>query len=417
MAEEVCAADSQIRKNTKKRKSFVFYRHMVGIFYIGSIFCALVTIYLLLYNENAIKTFANYLLASYFVFQISCLFVYVLIIYGLIIDLPYLYKASASINFLLPPITYLYVRVILFNKQKLNTLDFLHLIPFILVVINYLPFYLLPISIKNNIVLELLKDINTSYKIQVGYLSEYVINFFRILQSLIYLIFQWKLIITFNKQNKNIEVEKQINNVIKWLRIFTSLSTISLIAFILLASIAVVIQDIYADGFIFHLPDYIFASCFFVISTYLLTHPSIFAGLPFIKYKQTPSTLILNQTDYIPYIEQDYSTEIRIIIDYFETKKPYLIKGLNISQLAVEINISTRLISFIMNQHFEMRFNEFINKYRVSYIKEKINKNYLDSYTLNSLASEAGFSNLTTFIAAFKKMENCTPSEYLLRIK
>ena len=390
---------------------------MVGIFYIGSIFCALVTIYLLLYNENAIKTFANYLLASYFIFCISCLSVYVLIIYGIIIDAPYLYKITAPINFLLPPIVYLYVRVMLFNKQKLKILDFLHIIPFLLVLINYLPFYLLPISNKKDIIQDLLKDINISYKIQVGYLSEYIINIFRILQNLIYLIFQWKLIITFNKQNKNIEVEKQIDNVIKWLRIFTSLSTISLIAFILLAFTALVFQDIYADGFIFDLPDYIFASCFFIISTYLLTHPSIFAGLPFIKYKQTPSTLILNQTDYIPYIEQDYSTEIRIIMDYFETKKPYLIKGLNISQLAVEINISTRLISFIMNQHFEMRFNEFINKYRVSYIKEKINESYLDSYTLNSLASEAGFSNLTTFIAAFKKMENCTPSEYLLRIK
>ena len=390
---------------------------MVGIFYIGSIFCALVTIYLLLYNENAIKTFANYLLASYFIFCISCLSVYVLIIYGLIIEVPYLYKITAPINFLLPPIVYLYVRIMLFNKQKLNNLDFLHIIPFLLVLINYLPFYLLPISNKKDIIQDLLKDINISYKIQVGYLSEYIINIFRILQNLIYLIFQWKLIITFNKQNKNIEVEKQIDNVIKWLRIFTSLSTISLIAFILLAFTALVFQDIYADGFIFDLPDYIFASCFFIISTYLLTHPSIFAGLPFIKYKQTPSTLILNQTDYIPYIEQDYSTEIRIIMDYFETKKPYLIKGLNISQLAVEINISTRLISFIMNQHFEMRFNEFINKYRVSYIKQKINESYLDSYTLNSLASEAGFSNLTTFIAAFKKIENCTPSEYLLRIK
>ena len=389
---------------------------MVGIFYIGSIFCALVTIYLLLYNENAIKTFANYLLASYFIFCISCLSVYVLIIYGLIIEVPYLYKITAPINFLLPPIVYLYVRIMLFNKQKLNNLDFLHIIPFLLVLINYFPFYLLPIGNKKDIILELLKDINISYKIQVGYLSEYIINIFRILQNLIYLIFQWKLIITFNKQNKNIEVEKQIDNVIKWLRIFTSLSTISLIAFILLAFTALVFQDIYADGFIFHLPDYIFASCFFIISTYLLTHPSIFAGLPFIKYKQTPSTLILNQTDYIPYIEQDYSTEIRIIIDYFETNKPYLIKGLNISQLAVEINISTRLISFIMNQHFEMRFNEFINKYRVSYIKQKINESYLDSYTLNSLASEAGFSNLTTFIAAFKKIENCTPSEYLLKI-
>jgi AraC-like DNA-binding protein len=390
---------------------------MVGIFYIGSIFCALVTIYLLLYNENAIKTFANYLLASYFIFCISCLSVYVLIIYGIIIDAPYLYKITAPINFLLPPIVYLYVRIMLFNKQKLNNLDFLHIIPFLLVLINYLPFYLLPISNKKDIIQELFKDINTSYKIQVGYLSEYIINIFRILQNLIYLIFQWKLIITFNKQNKNIEVEKQINNVIKWLRIFTSLSTISLFAFMLLAFTALVFQDIYADGFIFHLPDYIFASCFFIISTYLLTHPSIFAGLPFIKYKQTPSTLILNQTDYIPYIEQDYSTEIAIILDYFETKKPYLKKGLNISQLAVEINIPTRLISFIINQHFEMRFNEFINKYRISYIKEKINEKYLDSFTLNSLASEAGFSNLTTFIAAFKKIENCTPSEYLLKIK
>ena len=289
---------------------------MVGIFYIGSIFCALVTIYLLLYNENAIKTFANYLLVSYFIFCISCLSVYVLIIYGIIIDVPYLYKITAPINFLLPPIVYLYVRVMLFNKQKLKILDFLHIIPFLLVLINYLPFYLLPISNKKDIIQELFKDINTSYKIQVGYLSEYIINIFRILQNLIYLIFQWKLIITFNKQNKNIEVEKQINNVIKWLRIFTSLSTISLFAFMLLAFTALVFQDIYADGFIFHLPDYIFASCFFIISTYLLTHPSIFAGLPFIKYKQTPSTLILNQTDYIPYIEQDYSNEITIILLY-----------------------------------------------------------------------------------------------------
>jgi AraC-like DNA-binding protein len=390
---------------------------MVGIFYIGSIFCAFITIYLLLYNENAIKTFANYLLASYFVFQISCLFVYVLIIYGWIIDVPYIYKISAPINFLLPPLTYLYVRLILFNKQKLNKLDFLHTIPFILVIINYFPFYLLPISNKKDIVLELLKDINTSYKIQLGYLSEYIINVFRIFQSLIYLIFQWKLIITFNKQNKNNAVEKQINNIIKWLRIFTLTSTSYLTAFILLAAIALINNNIDAEGFIYHLPDYIFASCFFIISTYLLTHPSIFPGLPFIKYKETASNLILNQTDSIPYIEQDYSTEIETIKQYFESKKPYLIKGLNISQVSVEINISTKLISFIINQYFEMRFTEFINNYRVSYIKDKINEKYLDSFTFNTLASEAGFSNLTTFIAAFKKIENCTPSEYLLKLK
>jgi AraC-like DNA-binding protein len=390
---------------------------MVGIFYIGSIFCAFVTIYLLLYNENAIKTFANYLLASYFIFQISCLLLYILVVYGWIFYVPYLYKTTAAVNFLIPPILYLYVRAILFNKEKLNTLDFLHVIPFILVVINYLPFYLLPISHKKEILLLLLKDLNGFIKIQVGYLPEYVFNFFRIFQSLIYLIFQWKLIITFNKQNKNNAIEKQINNVIKWLQIFTSTSTISLVAFILLVSIALVYNHTDPDGFIYHLPDYIFSISFFIISTYLITHPSILAGLPFIKYKKTASNLVLNKTDSIPYIESDYSTEIGLITHYFETKKPYLIKGLNINQVAVEINIPAKLISFIINKHFEMRFNEFINKYRVEYIKEKMNERYLESYTLNSLSADAGFSNLTTFIAAFKKIENCTPSEYIINLK
>ncbi len=390
---------------------------MVGIFYIGSIFCSLVTIYILLFNENAIKTFANYLLASYFLFCIACLSVYILIMYGLIIDVPFLYKITAPINFLLPPIVYLYVRAILFNKEKLNILDFFHFIPFILVIVNYLPFYLLPISDKKEIVQELLKDIKTSYNNQVGYISEYVINSFRILQSLFYLLFQWRLIISFNKEHKNIAVEKQINNVIKWLKIFTFLSTVSLFAFLLLASIVLLYSNIYADGFIFHLPDYILASCFFIISTYLLTHPSIFEGLPFIKYKETASNLVHNQIHSIPYIEQDYSTEIEVIKHYFRVKKPYLIKGLNISQVAVEINIPAKLISFIINQHFEMRFNDFTNKYRVEYIKEKINERYLDSYTLSCLSAEAGFSNLTTFIAAFKKIENCTPSEYLIKLK
>jgi len=46
-----------------------------------------------------------------------------------------------------------------------------------------------------------------------------------------------------------------------------------------------------------------------------------------------------------------------------------------------------------------------------------MNERYLESYTLNSLSADAGFSNLTTFIAAFKKIENCTPSEYINNLK
>jgi hypothetical protein len=85
-----------------------------------------------------------------------------------------------------------YINLIIYNPsssyeiEMKNVLEpYLQTIPFILVIVNYLPFYLLPISDKKVIVQELLSDMNTSYKIQVGYLSEYVINFFRIFERFI----------------------------------------------------------------------------------------------------------------------------------------------------------------------------------------------------------------------------------------
>ena len=59
-------------------------------------------------------------------------------------------------------------------------------------------------------------------------------------------------------------------------------------------------------------------------------------------------------------------------------------------------------------------FNDFINYYRVAYIVDRIKAGDLKNYTLYALASKAGFSNKTSFVNAFKKVHNCTPSQYLV---
>jgi AraC-like DNA-binding protein len=59
-----------------------------------------------------------------------------------------------------------------------------------------------------------------------------------------------------------------------------------------------------------------------------------------------------------------------------------------------------------------MRFTDFVNKYRIDHIIENFNSNDINTYTLESLAKQSGFSSKSSFYRAFNKVHNCTPLEY-----
>jgi AraC-like DNA-binding protein len=115
-------------------------------------------------------------------------------------------------------------------------------------------------------------------------------------------------------------------------------------------------------------------------------------------------------------VNYDYSKEMEAIQQYFEQQKPFLKKDLNINQVSVALGIPSRELSFIINNHFGQRFTDFLNKYRVEFITKKMNKEYLNNYTLEAIASEAGFASKSTFNLAFKKYHQLTPSEYLAKL-
>ena len=115
---------------------------MFEILYFGSIFCALLTIYLLLFKENAIKSHSNYILSAILFLEIYFVIVYLLIYTGKIIELPLLYKTAAPFNFLIAPLAYLYVKSVLFNKKRLAGTDFLHFLPFFFCIYKLLAFLL-----------------------------------------------------------------------------------------------------------------------------------------------------------------------------------------------------------------------------------------------------------------------------------
>lgn len=385
---------------------------MFEILYIGSIFCALLTIYLLLLKENAIKSYSNYILSSILLLEIYFVIIYLLIYTGYINKTPFLYKTAAPFNFLIAPLAYLYVKSVLFNKKGLSHIDSLHLLPFIFSLINYFSFYIMPMDAKRVIVQKVTEDLIFAFKYQAGYLPEYLVFSLKILQTLIYLILQWSLIINFKKQNNNLLIQIQIIKVVKWLKVFTFLFTTILLGFLFMAYY---FNKIPIDSYVSFtnlIQSLLLSVSFFILSSYLLVNPSVLDGLPFIKYKLQESSLS-NLKESRPFIVENFEKEIEQIENHLKTKKVFLDPKLSLAQISVTLDIPIKDLSYIINNHFGVRFNDFINRYRIDYFSKMLNEEYLEKYTIDSLITQAGFSSKSTFHAAFKKVYNCTPSQYL----
>jgi AraC-like DNA-binding protein len=391
---------------------------MFQIFLIGSLFSALLTIYILIIKKDALKSYSDYLLSIFIIFLSWNVLIYLLLYYALIIEVPYLIKTAAPLAFLVPPLGYLYTRAVLYNEKKIKALDWLHFLPFIIVTLNYLSYFFMPINEKRKLVIDIINNLDLLYKNNSGFITETNLFLLRIFQLSIYIYFQWRLILKFKRVYKVEQIEKQIKDILKWLKIFAWCCTANLFAWLSLMILVILNISIFNNwGFINLIPLLFIVTGFFVICSYLLTHPYILNGLPFVKYKPIESNLVENKSSQILYISENFDAEIQKINEYFENEKPYLNKNLSIIQVAVALNIPIRELSYILNNHYHFRFTDFVNDYRIKYIINKINESYLVEFTIESIGLEAGFSSKSGFYKSFKKLYKTTPSEYFNKLK
>lgn len=126
------------------------------------------------------------------------------------------------------------------------------------------------------------------------------------------------------------------------------------------------------------------------------------------------------ENDYVQNIEikqeDDKEKFIKIyndIIDYFEKEKPYCNPDFTISQLAAAIDSNVTYISKAINIAENVNFNILVNMYRINMIKQMLNNDYHNKYTIRHIYTSAGFRHQSTFNKAFKQIESITPSEYI----
>lgn len=382
---------------------------MIETIIIGSIFFALVTVYLLIFRKYSHQIYSDALLALFLVVYALNIGSYLIVVFKWLTEVPFLYKVAAPISYLAPPLAYLYVRSVLKNEIKFQSNDLWHFIPVLLVAINYLPVYLMPFDEKAVLVARVVEDPFGVLYEKDGFLPPYF-QFAKPVQCVLYFIFQWQLLNRF-KQNKILtSFNKQTKLVVHWIKVFNILISTTVFSFLLLVVVLFMGMDQKeANQDFARFSMLLLALSILYLSSYLILNPQLLFGLPYVK-----NSPISSATDEVENanVKEDFDKEAKVIMDYFEREKPYLTPQLTIRDVSVAVNIPLHELSFILNRYFELRFTEYVNGYRIKYVVEKIKEGYLNQYTQEALALEAGFKTKHGFYDAFRKVHSCTPAEF-----
>jgi AraC-like DNA-binding protein len=385
----------------------------IDFFFKASILCGLLTIFLLLFKKNALRSFSDYLLTAFILSQCWTILLFILVYSESILDYPHLYKSAAPITFLIAPLGYLYVRSVLFNEMAFKKMDFLHMLPFLFFSLNYLPFFASSTESKLAILNATLLDKNVAITTQVGLLPESFFYILRPIQTLFYLAFQWILLLQFNKAFKVKEVEQQITVVTRWLKVFTLANAIVLFSLVFLILLYLSVPNIFVENLMSLIPNYLLSLSFVVICAYLLVNPQVLNGLPFVKYKEKKSRLLSDTVVQVPFIHKNYAKEIAQLEAYFANSKAYLQPNLSISEVAVATQIPNRELSFLINSYHKQRFSDYLNDMRLTHFLSQVDVGTLDIFTIEAIALASGFSSRSSFYRAFKKRYKNSPTAYL----
>ncbi|WP_291850739.1 helix-turn-helix domain-containing protein [Lutibacter sp.] len=101
------------------------------------------------------------------------------------------------------------------------------------------------------------------------------------------------------------------------------------------------------------------------------------------------------------------------ILAYFKEEEPYLNPQLTLKFVADVLGLNTNKMSYLVNQAFDVNFNDFVNSYRLNYFKDIALDPKNSHLTILGLAYDSGFNSKSVFNTYFKKTEGITPKAWL----
>lgn len=104
-------------------------------------------------------------------------------------------------------------------------------------------------------------------------------------------------------------------------------------------------------------------------------------------------------------------------LEEFEKNKDFLTPKLTLNAFAKKIDTNSKYLSMTINNYKSQTFKNYINNLRINYIVDRLYSDHiLRNYTINAIATEAGFSSTESFTRAFNKKTGLNVSYFLKKI-
>ncbi len=325
---------------------------------------------------------------------------------GLILQYPHLFRTAAPLHYLWGPLSYLFIRNLLSSDNRFYKTDILHFLPSIIHFIELIPFYFSSSDIKILLLKGMLADGNR-FGVYEGLLTSYWHGLLKFSQMLIYSIFQWKLLINFNKtKNQSFKQSNQI--IINWVTFF---NVSSLIMIFVVQYHRIFLSN--GGSSMVSIADVAFYVYYILIWYYLLFKPELLNG---IKLSNVVPEKTSNSTKGINFKSRknnQYEEVLRKLETHMQSNQPFLDENLNVAIISSQIYVPELKISKAIKYKFGINFPEYINQYRIAYIEENLKSNPdWNTYTIEGMAFSAGFNSRNAFYTAFRKIKGTTPSAY-----
>jgi AraC-like DNA-binding protein len=310
---------------------------------------------------------------------------YVLFWTGFIVHWPHMADVSAHFPFLFGPILWFYFRSS-FERRPLKRADWLHVLPFLLAVVSYLPWYILPAIEKYKIYAQ-----EATFPVPLPILR--VLMWGRLAHLTVYA--AWNL--------WYIRRQPAIGSVKRWAWWLAGLFIGFVIAYC----------SYFLLFFFVKLPrswDY-HVSAFMLAFIYLIAHagymrPRVFDGFNIgeaaapIKYRHSGLTVEAGRS-LLEKLEQVMGEE-----------KLYCDADLSLDALAARLDVSKHHLSQIINEHLGLNFFEYLNALRVEEAKRLLAGKNPAELNIIEAAYSAGFNTRGAFNSAFKRATGDTPGAF-----
>ena len=375
----------------------------------------LLSILISIFNGKANKN--AYLLSAYFIiFSIYPLTYHFTFFSTNDFLLAIIFYQFSPLYFVAGPLLYFYIKGTLRDKIEWKWIHLFHLLPFIVSIINVIPYLFSSFSHKLEFAHLIHQNTENLKKLEYNWFIPKTTGLIlRPISVGIYIIASFYQIYRAIKYYR--QENRQFQLIIRWLCVLLIISSGFMFVYGYAGNITRQ-NDIKIAFSNIERINYIIGGLFIIFPISILMFPQILYGIPIREKVRSNKPLKenLSKKKYIDQPNKNYEAFKMLsnrIIEYFDNEMPYLKQDFSLTDLAAALNCPQHHISYCFSDFLEISFTKLRASRRVEHAKSLLLKGVTKKYSMEKVAAMSGFSSRSSFFSTFKEYTGLTPSEFI----